>query len=394
MKYIFVDTNNFIACALMTEPKHSPDTIEKLRKLLNSNKIKLLLPEVVEIEFFRKVDEELFKLENSIKKFSKIINEEFPTYLKSEKTNFLRSVNRIIKKRRESSDNAKEYIKSLFEEKNSIKIAITPEISINAYKRVLAGKKTYKFEQCSECDELKNKFDNDCLIFESLLSEIKKLGKIEIIFCSGNIKDFAFFNESKKKHILHPDLETSLPKGTSVKYYRNLVNALNSEFKTKIQKVESEKIKNYLDYTYLPSSFRETAISLKGLPLMSDAVKHSASKLSAISDSMINSVSLDTLNKLSAMSDTVKHSVSLDKFNTLSAFSDAVKHSASKLSAMSDAVKNIASLDTPTGLSGLADLKKGETLYFNLKKKQLTKANKTDAEKSKEKVKKKKFTKQ
>ena len=62
MKYLFIDTNNFIACALLIKPKHSPKTIKKLSELLDSNKIKLILPEVVKIEFFRVVNTELDKI--------------------------------------------------------------------------------------------------------------------------------------------------------------------------------------------------------------------------------------------------------------------------------------------------------------------------------------------
>lgn len=71
MKYLFVDTNNFIPCALLTEPGHSPTTISKLSKLLQSNKTKLILPDIVEIEFFRVVDLQLSIIEKQVNDLAK-----------------------------------------------------------------------------------------------------------------------------------------------------------------------------------------------------------------------------------------------------------------------------------------------------------------------------------
>ena len=152
MKYLFIDTNNFVACALLIKPNHSPTTIKKLKELLDKNEIKLILPEIVEIEFLRVVDYELLKIERLVKSFKKnvidfgkAINENLASFLGTNKKNFIKSINSIYEKRQISSKLGKNIIKSLFEEKNTIKIPLTHEIFTNAFKRALGGKKPYKF---------------------------------------------------------------------------------------------------------------------------------------------------------------------------------------------------------------------------------------------------------
>lgn len=247
MKYLFIDTNNFIACALLIKPKHSPKTIKKLSELLDSNKIKLILPEVVKIEFFRVVNTELDKIKNDVKNLKEIIKKEFPTYLENEKINLNKLIEEIFTKRKSSSKSAKEEIDSLFSKKNVINIPINAEIFINAYKRALAGLKPYNMKfWCLGCDEPKNIINADSLIFESILSVTKKSGKIELIFCSENHTDFAIFDKKEKKHILHPELKSELPKNT--KYYLHLTEVLDFEFKAKIKKAEKDKFKRNLEY--------------------------------------------------------------------------------------------------------------------------------------------------
>ena len=247
MKYLFIDTNNFIACALLIKPKHSPKTIKKLNELLDSNEIKLILPEVVKIEFFRVVNTELDKIKNDVQNLKKIIKKEFPTYLENEKNNLNKLIEEIFTKRKSSSKSAKEEIDSLFSKQNVINIPINAEIFINAYKRALAGLKPYNMKfWCLGCDEPKNIINADSLIFESILSETKKSGKIELIFCSENHTDFAIFDKKEKKHILHPELKSELPKNT--KYYLHLTEALYFEFKAIIKKAEKDKFKRNLEY--------------------------------------------------------------------------------------------------------------------------------------------------
>jgi len=239
VKYLFIDTNNFVSCALLYKEEHTPSAIDKLKNILYSNKSKLLLPEIVEIEFFRVVDDSLVTIKEQVSKFKKTLESDFPSYLEYEKKEFMSATEDILGKRIFSSKAAKAKIQALFSGDYILKIPLTPEIFLNAIKRGLSGKKPYKYKVCKECNEIKNLINNDSLIFESILSKLKELGKDnELVFCSGNTEDFA----DKDKKGLHPELSKDLPKGVSAKYYLHFVEALKKEFAEKIPEKEVKNI--------------------------------------------------------------------------------------------------------------------------------------------------------
>ena len=58
MKYLCIDTNIFIQCCVLElEGGDDINSLKDLIKLLDDNKVKLLLPEIIEVEFDRKIDE-------------------------------------------------------------------------------------------------------------------------------------------------------------------------------------------------------------------------------------------------------------------------------------------------------------------------------------------------
>jgi len=242
MKYLFIDTNNFVSCALLYKAEHTPVAIDKLKNLLYLNKSKLLLPEIVEIEFFRVVDDSLATIKEQVRKFKKILESDFPSYLEYEKKEFMRAAEDILGKRVFSSKAAKAKIQALFSGNYILKIPLTPEIFLSAIKRGLSGKRPYKHKVCQECHEMKNLINNDSLIFESIISRINELGKDnELIFCSHNTHDFA----DKDKKGLHPELLKDVTSGVSVKYYLHFVEALKKEFAEKIPEKEVKDITTY-----------------------------------------------------------------------------------------------------------------------------------------------------
>jgi predicted nucleic-acid-binding protein len=263
MKHLFIDTNNFLSCALITQSSHTPGTIEKLENLLNSDKTKLFLPEIIEIEFFRLVDIELSKIQKSVNNFIETININFPNYLNKEKQEFIKSTEDIFKKRQFASKVAKAKFNNLYKSKNIVKIPLTLDIFINAYKRALAGKKPYKYERCPECNELKNPIDNDCLIFESILAKIKEIGTSELIFCSANKKDFAELDKTSNIYILNSELRAEFPAKISVKYYLSFAEAIKSEFNAKIKPIDSENIEKALEYIDTSFEFLKNQVVLQ-----------------------------------------------------------------------------------------------------------------------------------
>ena len=58
MKHLLVDTNTFVYMTLLTSKGEDRKVFECFKKALDNNKLKLLLPEVVILEYSRKITEE------------------------------------------------------------------------------------------------------------------------------------------------------------------------------------------------------------------------------------------------------------------------------------------------------------------------------------------------
>ena len=87
MIYLFADTNIFIYCALITKGNYTTQTIDNLYKVINQKKVKLIVPEIIKLEFNNKA-KNIFKndVSNNINRVKKEIqNISFPDYLGEEK---------------------------------------------------------------------------------------------------------------------------------------------------------------------------------------------------------------------------------------------------------------------------------------------------------------------
>lgn len=242
MKYLFIDTNIYIACSLLIKHGHEPETIEKLNKLLNSNKLILILPEIIELEFFRELEVTLTQIKKSCDNFKKEFKKSkiFPSYLNDEKEKIFKIINQIYEKREESSKESKNRIMKLFKHNNVEKIPLNFDIFLNGYKRVLSGKKPCK----SYKDEKKHIIDADSMIVESIIYFTKDKKNIDFILCSDNHKDFGIYEEEIKDHILHDDIKEDLPKNT--KYYTDLFKVFDEELDSQVNVKEQKEIKNNL----------------------------------------------------------------------------------------------------------------------------------------------------
>jgi hypothetical protein len=289
VKYLFIDTNNFMACALLTESGHTPQTIDQLINLLDGNQINLVLPEIVEIEFFREVDLELSKVEKHVKGLKDLIDTNFPTYLKPDKDQFMTSAQDIYSKRKASSQAAKAKLTSLFGRQNVIKTPLSPKIFIDAYKRAMSGKKPSKTKYCSECGAIKQRIDADCMIFESILSIKSEFEDNELIFCSANKEDFALYDKKQDKHFLHPDIVACFSQKTEIKYYIKLVDALKAEFNKTVNREEKEKINKYFQWHDLMAQLRNQADLAASLSIQGIA-KQAAEANSGVMASLKNAV--------------------------------------------------------------------------------------------------------
>ena len=278
MKYIFIDTNIYIYCALITKGNYTTQTIDALNKAINTDNTKLLMPEIIKLEFAKKANN-IFENEvsNNINKLKKEIqNISFPDYLGDEKSKIENSIDNLLEKRRANlkrvSDNI---IKDIEANKNTIVLNLTNEIFLQAYKRALKGDKPYNVKTCNQCGNMEYVINADCIIIESIIdyfNNIKIKKEDELIFCSNNTKDFAIFNETTNKHELHEDIKKQIK--LKVKYYNNLPHLLKEEFESEIDNLEVKEIKNIETESIVTSIISNLGIPahVKGYQYLRDAI--------------------------------------------------------------------------------------------------------------------------
>lgn len=238
MKFILIDTNIYIYCALLMKERHDLDVIVKLTDLLKRGKAKLLLPEVIEIEYFRKQDEIINQIKEAIKSLKNQITEiKFPSYLSTDKQDILRKFDQVIEKRERNKSMVSDKLRTLFESENITHIPLTSDILLNAYKRALKGNKPFNNKNPTHL------LNADYVIIESLLTffdNVKR--KDNLLFCSDNIMDFATFDKEKNVHIIHPEIAKDFQ--CEIILHRSLHELIEKEFRVVVDK---EEIKRYED---------------------------------------------------------------------------------------------------------------------------------------------------
>lgn len=232
--HLFIDTNIYMFCALLTKNNHEPSLLRNLLKLLEEDKMILIVPEVVELEFYRKLDQEFEKLKKSIKKSSKEFNKIFPSYLEEDKQRINNQIKDLVNLRKKSIKEVKKIYNEILGNDNTQRIKLSEKIITNSYRRSLRGLKP------SSVNNHINGTNPDTLIIESIIKYNKNNSIKQLIFCSDNINDFAEFDQNTNSHILHKDIFNSLHEKTI--FYRKLTEVLKNEFNEEINEDSEEKI--------------------------------------------------------------------------------------------------------------------------------------------------------
>ena len=218
-----------------------------LHKLLNEDKVKLLLPEIIKIEFikiFNSKKEDLFCEINKHKK-EIMMNGRLN---KKPKDDIKKIIDLYMKKKETTAEKVKLEIESIFKHKNTIQsgLELTPNIFVEAYKVYLKDEKPYRNNKKKDDSKQDKIIQNDCLIIETLKSFLNLQSNYTFYFCSQNKIDFGDFNKKNKKFYIHQDIKE---KFKNIDYFENLGKLLNSKFKTKlspsiISRLEKEIILN------------------------------------------------------------------------------------------------------------------------------------------------------
>lgn len=245
MKFILIDTNIFIFCALLTKEGHDFDVISKLTDTLKKDKAKLLLPEIIEIEYFKKLDEIFAQNREAIKSLKKQIKEFLLLYLAINKQDILSTFDQVLDKQRKNKILVNDKLRALFTSIDVIHIPLTSDILLNAYKRVLKGIKPFNRKYPSHL------LNADCIIIESLLAFLKDNRKInKLLFCSDNYTDFA--KKDIKTYIIHPDIAKDFQ--CEISYYRTPHELMAKEFKVVVDKEDIKEFNDSVKSLYIHMS--------------------------------------------------------------------------------------------------------------------------------------------
>lgn len=231
MKYLLIDTNIYIQCALLELEGDDHDILKKLHTLLEQNKLTLLLPEVVELEFDKILQEKFEKIENQIGKYKEAINKD-NTLDSKVKLDLTAKLTESTDERAKNKVEVAKTVAKLFQHKNTIKLKLSSLVMENAYRRFLANKKPYNREE-------EGQIQPDSLIIEGAKEYLQSKTDYEFLFCSSNKRDFVDNPKDKdNKFVISKAINSDF---SNINYYITLFQCLNDNFQTKYPKEVIEK---------------------------------------------------------------------------------------------------------------------------------------------------------
>lgn len=234
-KYIFIDSSEFVRCCVLETDAASDiqKALKTIIKKLDADEFKLLLPEIIELEFPKALRNRMRILKEEVDKHVKVKQNPKPGTFTDE---MLEDINKIIdefiNKREINLEDSKKSIEKIFSHANTIKIPLEEKFMLDAYKLFIAGKKPANIIKGGGA------IQSDCLIILSLKKQLENEKDYEIVICSANREDFAQSKDVSDSEI-HEDIKEVF---SNVKYYDNLLKMLNKEFGTKFSAEQIEKM--------------------------------------------------------------------------------------------------------------------------------------------------------
>ncbi len=232
MNYLVLDTNIYINLCLKRVASVTAPCLISLSELLNTNQIKIVLPEIIKIEFLRNIEPEF---ENSRIFLKDVINKielivlphDIPYKLRQKTTKNLREI--LSKFKNITIQEQIKPILDIMEHKNTVSVPTTDALILKAFRRVV--------EKQAPSHNKNKRSEADCLIVESIISYFSTIDdKEKVFFITDNKLDFA---NPKKPGEIHPHLLSSFH-DLGINYSPHLAKILKEQFG---QKIDEEDIK-------------------------------------------------------------------------------------------------------------------------------------------------------
>lgn len=218
MKYLLLDTNIYIDMIVSRSSSHTADSYELLKMLLDHDKVKIILPAIIETEIKRHIASEIHNVGKLVQKARTSINqiywinhiEEIKKYNEKIKplSQTLGNMDDEFSKNEERYINdAAQKITELMQYKNVIRIEENSSLLLKVQKR-----KLYKL--CPFHIDDKESWA-DAMIIETLINIHDFIGirdEDQIYFVTRNHKDFSKGNSKTERELIHPHIEEQLIK--------------------------------------------------------------------------------------------------------------------------------------------------------------------------------------
>ncbi|MHB1135639.1 MAG: hypothetical protein ACYC1X_02455 [Coriobacteriia bacterium] len=238
MRYILLDTNIYVYCALASIERHKSELLHSLCDLLDREGNALIVPEIVELEFPRVLERERDRYESTV---SGALTDLEQLALSDRDKQTLKSArDKITKLRRESIQDGKETFTDLVKHKSTIRLPMTPDVMVAAARLSVSGTKPSKGRNGHL--DAGYVLEPDCVIVASVqlaLADGTLPAPTEIALVTNNIKDFA--DQTQKPAVTHPDIAALIP--CNVSYHRGLPSLLNALNET--PKMPAEQVSRY-----------------------------------------------------------------------------------------------------------------------------------------------------
>lgn len=218
MIYVFLDTCIFNRIVTQGQPGCTVECFEELKKLAQEGKIRVIVPEVVVLEFEKfcgELDDKLRVEIDGIKTDVGKIWEKKPkpwNEIDDLKQSLVAHVEAEAAKKKAAFPDRIKAVRDWLHSEAAVSVPYDQEIMLKAKRRLMSGR----------MPPTEQKSDQDASIIESVLKVLPK-GE-ELYFASGNAKDFAV--EVPNKGIaLHPLLAGDLPK---TKFFTDLCSLVEA----------------------------------------------------------------------------------------------------------------------------------------------------------------------
>lgn len=251
MKYVFLDTCVIVDCAFTRKEKSSPKLLERLMERLGDNGVKLLLPEVVQLELEKVLPQTMSAAAESFGAVKKSVQEVAENSLLSHSAE-AKLLDAVKDARAELNNDVKDaldLINSISNEPDKcIVLPLVLEDLIAATKMAINGSKPSKSKVNWGLVQ------EDCLIIAALERFMNDEPGAEMAICSSNTADFAAKASDGKGHTLH---EQIAPRLGECRFYSNPVDLMTDE--TFMCKENAEMA----DKETLKSSYEATSQAIK-----------------------------------------------------------------------------------------------------------------------------------